>query len=333
MRWLIPLLFLFAVSCDRYESRPYSACDTYQFCDDPDLDCVGFRCMPRCSYEGDCPLGERCDDGHCVEECEEQSDCRHGTCASLDDGRRGNACRLTGLPDCDLDEHCGYGICVDGTCESRCEWDGACGAGQMCNYIRDWYGHCVDDPDYVPPANCAEAPYPDRWCYDNEGPNSTCDHQTAECIRYYPMLLIRDVTQECDTSSNSPGADIVGVRLLDVDGIPVDVQLYQYEPGEGSSNQFDDWLAVQTEFEQRDCSQPDLDFMSLGCGGHILVRPTNQFLFGGWTVDVWERTWCAEDGSSTGVAQIVVCEEFSQDPAHCDVVLGRTDQDTSFVLP
>ena len=83
-----------------------------------------------CSSDADCPPGQICVDGNCVDGCRSDDDCPDGHIC--ENGK----C----VPGCRTDEDCPPGqICVDGQCKAGCRDDNDCAEGLHCVN-----GECVD---------------------------------------------------------------------------------------------------------------------------------------------------------------------------------------------
>lgn len=327
--WIVAILVL--VGCETKTSYPLQICSVWE--DEActaGFDCIGFRCIQDCTYEGDCDLGFRCVDGQCLQSCDATDDCTIGTCVAVGNDRPGSACALRELPDCATDEHCGWGVCDDGQCLARCDWEGACGTGQTCDFRRDEYGACVDDPDYVPPpppSSCQDAVFPDNWCKEQTGRNSFCDATT--CRNRYAALLILDETLPavCTADDPAPGTDLLGVRILSANGTYVTVHV----SGEGAGNENMDVTVLNTT-DEPSC---DAAWLSLGCGGALVVVGGGGPMYPGEIVEIsTQQNWCSNADST--FASAYLCDEFPADldTAYelCGVYMGPV-QDGYLTVP
>ncbi len=309
MRAALVIAFVVLSGCPAPSSYPLQICSEY---DEPcagAFECLGFHCVADCRFEGDCDLGFRCKGERCLQSCEAQDDCTIGVCEAIGDGRPGSACELRNLPQCGTDDHCNWGLCVNGGCLSRCDWVGECGLGSICDFRRGDYGTCVPDPDYVPPppiTACFESPAPDQWCQSKLGVwNAYCDG--ADCARYYPAVAVVDESppEACLEGDEAPGTDLMSVQIFNVG------ETYSsfVDLGEGPDNLHVGVNDVQT-FDAAECGS---DWVSLGCGGVAVFIDGQAPLSRGSRVEVRTQTnWC-EPGAD--VASVYLCDDYPYDRA------------------
>jgi hypothetical protein len=138
-RALLALLFVAALSgCPDSSSAP---CVTDAEC--PDGRCRFGGCGPVCLDDTECPAGQACSAGACVEraQCAVASDCAEGfTCS---DGR----CLCGSNAACAANQVCRQGRCEE---NSRCTGDSDCPSGQRCEVTQ---GACL--PTCTTAASCA----------------------------------------------------------------------------------------------------------------------------------------------------------------------------------
>lgn len=327
--------------CPQPPTHSMQICDDYEDPCGDGFECLGFHCIAACKYEGDCDPGFRCVDEQCIESCEAQPDCTIGRCGPIDDGRPGSACALVDLPLCGRDVDCGWdGVCVDGGCFTRCgDWPGQCGgAGLRCNLVRDGYGACQVDPDYTPPAppaNCYEAPSPDSWCVDQTGrANTFCDG--SGCARNYQAILIVEESDpaSCDDTDPSPGADLLGLRIVDPTGAG-ETYFSTFSFGTGAGNLHREWTAIEAATEPI-CDDEAEHWMNLGCGGGAVALPGAGPIRPGWNIAVYTATnWCS--GPEDGAFSVYLCPQFPSDVESarqsCDDLLGSSSSGTVLTVP
>ena len=115
---------------------------------------------PGCAGDADCPVGQRCVAGACVEdpgdcvndgECPGAQVCENGACVPGPAG-----CVVDG--DCGAGGVCEMGVCVGGPLE--CMGDQDCAANQVCQagvcVAAPNPGNCMDDADCGPNENCVD---------------------------------------------------------------------------------------------------------------------------------------------------------------------------------
>lgn len=288
------------------------------------FECIGFRCVADCAYEGDCDLGYRCVDEQCLQSCEVTDDCTMGECRTIGGDRPGSACALTNLPNCVEDDHCGWGICSEGACLDRCDWPGACGNGMLCDWRRGEYGACVLDPNYTPPppppvpTTCNDAPDPDHACQQEMGiEHAIC--LPIGCSISWSAVLVLDITDpsQCLVDEPAPGTDLLGARF----GGSNQMFFSIVEFGGGEGNEHTD-LSVLTTSEPL-CVEGD--WVSLGCSGGAVLAPDNGPILPGWWVEIYTReAWCT--ATEVASADVYLCPVFPESLEHavrsCSVYLG-----------
>jgi MYXO-CTERM domain-containing protein len=106
--------------CDRGHCVP--RCGSVEFpCAGADVCTAAGLCVEPTCVDVDCPPGQRCEGGSCVEPC------RDVTCPF------GQVCRVGACVDPCASLHCDANqVCVAGVCQDRCQCSG-CGAGDTCD--------------------------------------------------------------------------------------------------------------------------------------------------------------------------------------------------------
>jgi hypothetical protein len=99
--------------------------------------CVRDYCLPSCSVDVECSLGERCVDGACIKICFYDAHCLAGEfCEKSDDGGGNGVC----LSGCRRDTNCPFGqVCKDRRCEDGCHFNNDCTQNTAC-----LNGTCLD---------------------------------------------------------------------------------------------------------------------------------------------------------------------------------------------
>lgn len=223
-------------------------CGPGRYCTRPEV-CIDGVCKEIstvCAAEKDCPLGLRCEDHQCVEPCvtdvqcpqEQVCDKATGRClADVRDCRSTSECPLGKVcvdlrcqepQQCEDDEFCTIGVCVDGQC-LECRDESTCEEGQLCQENRCvTVIHGCSDADPCPgsqvctdgrclePARCTG----DLDCY--EGRYCFAEHCAAPCDPLAqtgcPLGFSCSDTGRCELVPCTPGGDDCAPGLVCRDG-------------------------------------------------------------------------------------------------------------------
>ncbi len=163
--WISILMLALAACAPKQRQGVFEDCES-------DADCPGAFCDPAsqtcvdCLYDGQCELGQVCEEHACTQSCRRDSDCPSGLFCIQE--RCANGCRDDGdcqgvcdeenhvCVECLLHDDCTKGnMCVQEHCVPGCETDRDCPQGLHCQTDGGNQGVCVEgaaDGDCADPA-------------------------------------------------------------------------------------------------------------------------------------------------------------------------------------
>ena len=192
-------------------------------CVPSDFDCSSIT--PECDTDDDCPAGEICDGGRCVEEtpdCVTDEDCPLGEICRDGECIPDPSPHLPWCAECTSHEECGdsddlcLGGFIDGTsrCGISCESVGGnCGEGNTCYHFDDLPDQCIPaSMDCSPDCSTDDDCPPGQHCVDGHCTNVCDPDDPTSCPDGWYCRFTSCATGVCEPAPDGPGASPIGAR-------------------------------------------------------------------------------------------------------------------------